>query len=103
MSPVAADFTPADLERLAKLTRLELTDDEKVLFARQVSDVLAFARQVQNADTSAVAPTAHPVSAGGPMRDDDVRPSLARAETLSQAPDANQSAGLFKVPRVLGG
>jgi Asp-tRNA(Asn)/Glu-tRNA(Gln) amidotransferase C subunit len=37
------------------------------------------------------------------MRDDEVRPSLARDQALAGAPEADRDAGLFKVPRVLGG
>ncbi len=48
-------FTPDDVERIAELARLALTDDERALFARQLADILAYAEQMQQVDTSGVA------------------------------------------------
>jgi aspartyl-tRNA(Asn)/glutamyl-tRNA(Gln) amidotransferase subunit C len=95
-------FTRADVERLARLARLELAEDEKDLFAHQLADILAYAEQLQSVDTSGVDPTSHTLAATAPMRDDHVRPSLPRDEALRGAPDASPDAALFKVPRVLG-
>jgi aspartyl-tRNA(Asn)/glutamyl-tRNA(Gln) amidotransferase subunit C len=94
-------FTRADVERVAHLARLELTDDEKDLFARQLAEILAYAEQIQRVPTEGVPPTSHAGDAAM-MRDDEVRPSLPREASLAAAPDADVSAGLFKVPRVLG-
>ena len=99
---MAETLTRADVERIATLARLELTDDEVALFAEQLSAILAYADQIQQVDTSAVGtpPGAAPDGAG--MRDDEPRSSLDRDVVLSQAPAADRAAGLFKVPRVLG-
>jgi aspartyl-tRNA(Asn)/glutamyl-tRNA(Gln) amidotransferase subunit C len=97
-----ADFTRADVERIARLARLELTEDEKTMMTSQLSSFLAYAEQVQQVATSGVPPTSHPSGAGGNWRDDVPQPSLDRAEALSQAPEADVASGLFKVPRVLG-
>jgi aspartyl-tRNA(Asn)/glutamyl-tRNA(Gln) amidotransferase subunit C len=95
-------FTRADVERIARLARLELTEQEKSLMAPQLSAFLAYAEQVQTVATSGVPPMSHPPGTLGAWRDDTPQPSLPRSEALSQAPDADQTAGLFKVPRVLG-
>lgn len=95
-------FTPDDLARVAQLARVALRPDEQQLFAQQLARVLAYAEQVQDVDTAGVPPTSHPTGARSPFRDDAVGPSLPRDEALAQAPDADTSAGLFKVPRVLG-
>ena len=87
---------------MASLARLGLTDEEHQLFARQLAQVLDYARQVQSVDTTDVPPTSHPTGAVSPMRADEVKPSLPRDVALAQAPDADLVAGLFKVPRVLG-
>jgi aspartyl-tRNA(Asn)/glutamyl-tRNA(Gln) amidotransferase subunit C len=93
-------LTPADVERIATLARLELTSDETARFAEQLTAILAYADQVQQVDTSGVAlPSPAPVTT---MRDDIPVPSLDRDLVLSQAPAADRAAGLFKVPRVLG-
>ena len=94
-------FTQADVERVAELARLELTPDEKDLFARQLADILAYAEQIQRVPTEGVPATSHAGDAAM-MREDEVRPSLPREASLAAGPEADVDAGLFKVPRVLG-
>jgi len=94
-------FSRRDVERVARLARLELTAEEKDLFARQLSEILAYAEQIQRVPTDGVEPTSHAGDAAA-LRDDTVVPSLPREEFLTGAPDADLSTGLFKVPRVLG-
>ncbi len=101
IAPMSNTFSRSDVERVARLARLELTADEKDLFARQLAEILAYAEQIQRVPTDGVEPTSHAGDAGA-LRDDVAVPSLAREESLSAAPDADRSAGLFKVPRVLG-
>jgi aspartyl-tRNA(Asn)/glutamyl-tRNA(Gln) amidotransferase subunit C len=100
-----APFTPDDVLRIASLANLKLEPGEIELLARQLGDILAYADEVQNVDTTGVPPTA---SVGGhvePERPDTARPSLDIEDTLANAPDADHSqlhGGFFKVPRVLG-
>jgi aspartyl-tRNA(Asn)/glutamyl-tRNA(Gln) amidotransferase subunit C len=96
------DFTRADVERIARLARLELTEHEKALLTPQLSSILAYAEQVQQVATSGVPPTSHPLGMTGTWRDDTPHPSLPGDAALASAPDADLDAGLFKVPRVLG-
>jgi aspartyl-tRNA(Asn)/glutamyl-tRNA(Gln) amidotransferase subunit C len=96
------DFTREDVERIARLARLELTEHEKTLLTPQLSSILAYAEQVQQVATSGVPPTSHPSGVAGAWRDDTLDTCLPRDEALSQAPDADRAAGLFKVPRVIG-
>jgi aspartyl-tRNA(Asn)/glutamyl-tRNA(Gln) amidotransferase subunit C len=101
-----AEFTRADVERIARLARIELTEHEKAQLTPQLSSFLAYAEQVQQVATSGVPPTSHPLSSGADRatawREDELQPSLPRTEALLQAPDADVEHGLFKVPRVLG-
>ena len=99
---MSADFTRADVERIARLARLELTEEEKILITPQLSSFLAYAEQVQQVATAGVPPTSHPFGATGSWRDDIAQPSLPRDAALSQAPEADVGRGLLKVPRVLG-
>jgi aspartyl-tRNA(Asn)/glutamyl-tRNA(Gln) amidotransferase subunit C len=94
-------LSPADVDRIAALARLELTDDERARFAAQLSAILGYADQVQQADTAGVAADGT-LAALPRLRNDELRRSLDRDEVLSQAPAADRGAGLFKVPRVLG-
>jgi len=95
-------FSREDVERVARLARLELDAHEKDLFARQLAGILAYAEQIQRVDTTGIEPTSHAPGSGAAMRDDVVVPSLPREEPLAEAPDADVKAGLFKVPRVMG-
>jgi len=95
-------FTAKDVERLARLARLALTPEEISLFSRQLADFLAYAEQVQQADTSGITPTSHAIGAPTELREDGVTPCLPRDLAVSQAPEAARGAGLFKVPRVIG-
>jgi aspartyl-tRNA(Asn)/glutamyl-tRNA(Gln) amidotransferase subunit C len=94
-------FTRGDVERVARLARLELSAEEKDLFARQLAGILAYAEQIQRVPTEGIAPTSHAGDAAT-LRDDELRPSLPRDLSLAAAPDGDTGAGLFKVPRVLG-
>jgi aspartyl-tRNA(Asn)/glutamyl-tRNA(Gln) amidotransferase subunit C len=93
-------FTRADVERVAALARLALTDEEKDLFAHQLAHILQYADEVQSVDTSGVAPTAQALAYAPHLRDDEPVPSLPRDRVIGGAPEG--AAGLFKVPRVLG-
>lgn len=99
-------LTIADVERIAALAHIELTEDEKQLFTRQLADILAYAQQLQAIDTSGVPATAHVHTGQGVERDDEPRPSLPVADALANAPDpapeGSAGAGLFRVPRVIG-
>ncbi len=95
-------LTRQDVERIAALASLALTEAEIETFTRQLGDILTYARQVQQLDTAGVAPTAH-VLTGTPLERDDVpAPSIDRTTALAQAPDAAVEDGLYRVPRVMG-
>ena len=101
-SSVPAKLTTADVDRIAALAHLELTDEERERFTPQLDEILAYAEQLREIDTTGVAATAHVLDRVRALRDDVVGPSLPRTEVLDQAPTAARAAGLFKVPRVLG-
>src|SRR4051794_36238734 len=97
-----SSFSRAQVQAVAALAHLDLTDQEVELFARQLGDILAYAEQVQQIDTSGVTPTASVLFDHVADRADTVQPSLDRQQALANAPDASTDAGLFKVPRVIG-
>src|SRR5438477_11531962 len=96
-----AGLSRAQVEAVAALANLELTETEIELFAKQLGDILEYATQVQNIDTSGVPPTASVLTRHSADRLDDIRPSLDRADALANAPEASVHTGLFKVPRVI--
>jgi aspartyl-tRNA(Asn)/glutamyl-tRNA(Gln) amidotransferase subunit C len=89
-----------DVAHVARLARLDLTDDELEQFTRQLGSILDHAADVEALDTEGVLPTAHPLPLQNVLRDDEPRPSLDRDEVLAQAPAAED--GRFRVPPVLG-
>ena len=95
-----AKVTPETVEHVARLAQLSLTAEERATFARQLDDVLAYAESIQSLDTGGVEPMSH-VSDPGVLREDAPLPSLDRQVVMAEAPDGE--AGLFRVPRVLGG
>ena len=99
---MSAPLTLADVDRVAALAHLELTEQEKQTFLAQLNEILGHAQQIQLIDTTGVLPTAHMLSRQPTDRPDELRPSLPVADALAGAPEAARDAGLFKVPRVIG-
>ena len=91
----------AQVEHVARLAQLTLSDQEKELFREQLSSILEYAQRLQQLDTSAIPPTATVLPLENVMRDDQVRPSLPLASVLANAPDTKD--GYFRVPVVLEG
>src|SRR5687768_15221919 len=98
---MATPLSVADVERIAALAHLELTDAEKQLFTKQLADILSYAEQLQAVDTAGVPATAHVHAAPRGERDDEPRPSLTVDEAIANAPDGSPDAGMFRVPRVM--
>jgi aspartyl-tRNA(Asn)/glutamyl-tRNA(Gln) amidotransferase subunit C len=95
-----ARITRADVEHVAMLARLALTDDEIEQLTGELGAILDNAARVSALDTADVPPTAHPLPLVNVFRPDDPRPGLDRDEVLAQAPAGEN--GQFRVPRILG-
>jgi aspartyl-tRNA(Asn)/glutamyl-tRNA(Gln) amidotransferase subunit C len=92
-------LTRADVEHVAQLARLALTDDELEHFTGQLEVILEHAAEIAALDTSDVPPTAHPLPLVNVLRPDEVRPGVPRDEVLAMAPATED--GRFRVPRIL--
>jgi aspartyl-tRNA(Asn)/glutamyl-tRNA(Gln) amidotransferase subunit C len=90
-----------DVEHVAALARLGLTEDEITRMQDQLSSILGHIAALESLDTAAIPPTAQVISLSNVMRDDVVTPSLPREAILANAP--RQSHGFFEVHAVLGG
>ncbi|MBW8827287.1 MAG: Asp-tRNA(Asn)/Glu-tRNA(Gln) amidotransferase subunit GatC [Acidobacteria bacterium] len=97
---MAARITTDDVAHVARLARLELTDEELVLYTEQLAGILAHADDVASLDTAGVPATAHPLPLQNVLRDDVVRPSIDRDEVLAAAPAVEDRR--FRVPAILG-
>ncbi len=90
----------AEVAHVAKLARLELTDEELETFTEQLASVLAHGSDVAALDLSQVAPTAHPLPVRNVLRPDEPRPCLDRTEVLAAAPLVEDNR--FRVPKIVG-
>lgn len=95
-----AQISRDDVAHVARLARLELTDDELDTFTDQLAKVLDHARDVEALDVGGVPPTSHPYPLQNVLRADEPRPCLDRDAVLAAAPAVE--AGRFRVPPVLG-
>ena len=97
---MAAPISRDDVTHVARLARLDLTEDELERFTGQLGAVLEHAADIAALDLADVPPTAHPLPIVNVLREDAPVPSLERDEVLAQAPATED--GRFKVPRILG-
>ena len=90
-----------DVSHVARLARLNLSDEELEIYDRQCRELLAHVARIQAVDTEGVEPTSHPLPMTNQFRNDLVTPDtvLDRDEVLAQAPDTE--GGYFRVPPAL--
>ena len=92
-------LTVEEVDHIASLARLQLTDDEKSRFRVQLSSILDYMAMLRRLDTTAIEPTATVLPLRTVLRPDVVTPSLPADELLALAPEAE--AQMFRVPPVL--
>lgn len=95
-----ASGTEIPLDHVAKLARLELTDEQRERFAQQLGDVLSHVARLQAVDTTGVEAIAHARPLSNVWREDEPREGLKREAALQAAPA--QHEGMVSVPRVVG-
>jgi aspartyl-tRNA(Asn)/glutamyl-tRNA(Gln) amidotransferase subunit C len=88
-----------EVEYVARLARLALSDEEKERMRRELDAILAYIDKLRTLDITGVEPTSHAVPLTNVMRDDDPRPSFPLDEMLANAPDP--TGGYFRVPRII--
>ncbi len=88
-----------DVEHVAKLARLELTEEEKVLYTEELNAVLGFMDTLNQLDTSGVPPTSHVLDIKNVFREDVVEPSMDPEEVVANAPVAKDNQ--FRVPKIM--
>ena len=91
-------ITVKDVEHVAKLARLELTEEEKELYTKQLGDVLKYVDQMNEVDTSNVEPMSHAIDFVNVMREDEVHYEQSKEELMANAPD--EENGFFRVPKI---
>ena len=93
--PVSRD----DVEYVAKLARIELTEEEKNTLTSQLNSILGHIEKLSELDTGGVEPTFHVFDVRNVFREDEVRPSLPTEEILKNAPV--RDGNFFKVPKII--
>jgi aspartyl-tRNA(Asn)/glutamyl-tRNA(Gln) amidotransferase subunit C len=88
-----------DIAYVARLARIELSEEQLAHYGSQLEDILEHAARVQQLATEGIEPTSHPLPMVNYFRPDEVVPSLLREVALSQAPRAED--GYFRVPPTL--
>lgn len=93
------EITKEQVLHVAKLARLNLTDEETESLKVDMQNIIAFADKLSELDTADVVPTAHAIPMSNAFRPDEVRPSFDREDILKNAPARNDEA--FIVPKVV--
>ena len=90
----------AEVEKVALLSRLQLSEAELEMMTSQLDQILGYIEQLQELDTEGVEPMAHAMEMRNVFRQDEPRPSLPREQALANAPAHDDEC--YKVPAVLG-
>ncbi len=88
-----------DVEHIAKLAKLNFTEDEKSDFTRQFNEILSFMEKLNELDTTNVEPLSHVIELRNVLREDIVKESLPTDDALKNAPSHTEQ--FFKVPKVI--
>ena len=92
-------LTRDDVLKLARLARLDLTDDEVAEYATELSAILQYVEQLQTVDVTGLKPTNQVTGLTNVTRPDELRTSLSQEEALKNAPA--KANGLFLVPKIV--
>jgi aspartyl-tRNA(Asn)/glutamyl-tRNA(Gln) amidotransferase subunit C len=88
-----------EVQNVARLARLHLTDEEAERMREQLDAILAYIDKLRELDVEGVEPTAHAVPLVNVMRDDALAPCLPQEQALANAPD--RADEFFRVPRII--
>jgi len=88
-----------DINHVAMLARLKLTDAEKEQFEKQVGSIINYIDKLNELDTSSIEPTAHVLPISNVFREDQLRTSLPREKALQNAPEKDD--GFYRVPKII--
>ncbi len=91
-------ITKMQVKHVAKLARLELTEEEEELYANQLSKIIDYIDQLNEIDTKGIEPMTQPIPNVNVMREDIVKKQFTRDEILKNAP--HEEYGFFRVPRI---
>lgn len=95
----AKHISKEQVEHVAWLARIELSEEEKELFTRQLNEILDYFKMIDEAETEGISPTYHVLDLVNVFREDTVKPSLPKKKALQNAP--KKERGYFKASRII--
>ncbi len=95
----ASKISEKEVEHIANLARIALTEEEKRNFTEQFNTILEYFEIINDLDTEDVPPTSHVLDVTNAFREDKVSPSLAVEEVLKNA--SKKERGFFKAPKII--
>ncbi|MHC4534904.1 MAG: Asp-tRNA(Asn)/Glu-tRNA(Gln) amidotransferase subunit GatC [Planctomycetota bacterium] len=96
---MAKKIDQSQVRKVAKLSRLDLTEDEVQEFTGQLSAILEYVEKMNELDTAGVEPLAHCLPVSNVLREDSAKESLGTEKVLANAPQRDDE--FFKVPKIL--
>jgi len=94
------EFSKETIDYVSKLALVDLTEEEKEKFAKQLGEIIAYFKKLNDLDTSNIEPTTHPIDGlKNVFREDEPWESLSNEEALKNT--EHKKDGYFKAPRIL--
>lgn len=93
------EFSKKTIEKVSKLALLDLTEEDKEIFSKQLGDILSYFKKLNDLDTSDIEPTTHAIDLKNVYREDVPTPSLSNEDALKNT--EHKKDGYFKAPRIL--
>ncbi|MCE1245715.1 MAG: Asp-tRNA(Asn)/Glu-tRNA(Gln) amidotransferase subunit GatC [Firmicutes bacterium] len=95
------DITPEEVEHIAHLSRIEISEEDKIQFAGELGRIIHYINKLSEVDTTGVDPTFRTAPIFNVFREDTPRESFPAEEILANAPEKEE--GCFRMPRIIGG
>ncbi|HYB92705.1 MAG TPA: Asp-tRNA(Asn)/Glu-tRNA(Gln) amidotransferase subunit GatC [archaeon] len=87
------------VEHVAWLAKIELSEEEKELFTKQFNEILGYFKKMDKLDTNNVPPTSHVLDLVNVFREDKVKPSLTKEKSIKNAP--KRKGRYLKAPKII--
>lgn len=93
------EISKEEVQKIAKLSKLKLSDKEIDLYSKQMSQIIDYVSQLNNVDTSNIKPLSSVIDNNNVIRKDNIKPSLDKSITLKNAPESDEE--FIYVPKII--
>jgi aspartyl-tRNA(Asn)/glutamyl-tRNA(Gln) amidotransferase subunit C len=94
-----AKITKKEVEHVARLARLGLSEEEKEVFTKQLNSILTYMEKLNELDTADVEPTSHVLPIQNVFKEDEIKESLPKEKAIANAPDRTEE--FYRVPKII--